>query len=257
MAKLLCSDYDGTLRVNQEVSKFDLEAINNFRSLGNKFGIVTGRSIGMIEYEVKHFHIPIDFLICNNGGIAVSANGEVLLRHDIDFEVSQAFISYIMKYPSIMLGCSDGDRFALIQEGEIKETPANFNTILGTSYTDINKILCIKKINSFFLKDSTLSRTMELYKELSVRYKDILAFHFNNGTIDVSAPGASKKNAIKELSQRYDIEGIYAIGDGYNDLEMIKEFGGFTVVNAPSEVKQHALNIFDNVCECVKLLMSI
>lgn len=143
MQKLLCSDYDGTLRINQLIAKFDLEAIN-------KFGIVTG-----------------------------------------------------------------------------------------------------------FLKDSTLSKTIELYDELSLRYKNKLAFHFNNGTIDVSALSVSKKNAIKQLSLMHDIADVYAIGDGYNDLEMIREFAGFTVANAPNGVKQHALKIFSSVCECINFIIPL
>lgn len=255
MVKLFNADYDGTLRVNQKIAQSDLDAIRRFMDIGNRFNIVTGRSIGMIEYEIKHFNIPLDFLIANNGGIAITKNKDILFRHDIDFEVARTFIGDITSSPFVMLGCSDGDKFATIQEGEIKETPSNFNVILGSKDTGINKILANQQINSFFLRDSTLEKTISLYSDISIRYHGKLDFHFNNGTIDVSSFGVSKKNAIEELSLICGISEIYVIGDGFNDIDMIKAYNGFTVVNAADEVKQHATKIFGSVRECIEDLI--
>ena len=42
---VFASDYDGTLYKNREITQYDLDAIEAFRSKGNLFGIVTGRTI--------------------------------------------------------------------------------------------------------------------------------------------------------------------------------------------------------------------
>ena len=61
--QLLASDYDGTLKQYSDkekeltVEKRDKEAIDEFRERGNLFGIVTGRSKGMIDLELKKYGI--------------------------------------------------------------------------------------------------------------------------------------------------------------------------------------------------------
>lgn len=50
--KLLASDWDGTLRRNLKVDACDLDAIKLFREQQHRFGIVTGRSVGMLKNEL-------------------------------------------------------------------------------------------------------------------------------------------------------------------------------------------------------------
>lgn len=47
--KILASDYDGTLRVNEKVESYDLDMIHKHRAAGNLFGLVTGRSMESIN----------------------------------------------------------------------------------------------------------------------------------------------------------------------------------------------------------------
>lgn len=45
---ILGADWDNTIKINHDVRKEDIEAINNFRK-HNKFGVVTGRTLSMIK----------------------------------------------------------------------------------------------------------------------------------------------------------------------------------------------------------------
>ena len=52
--KIAFSDYDGTLSVSDTgVTAETIEAIHAWRSSGNKFGIVTGRSYDLIAMETN------------------------------------------------------------------------------------------------------------------------------------------------------------------------------------------------------------
>lgn len=49
---ILTSDYDGTLVQNKKITEETILAINKFRSMGNLFGIVTGRDF--VEYSGRN-----------------------------------------------------------------------------------------------------------------------------------------------------------------------------------------------------------
>jgi hydroxymethylpyrimidine pyrophosphatase-like HAD family hydrolase len=51
--KILAMDYDGTLKIDGEVSAKDLAAIERWKKAGNVFVIDTGRSLESIQMEAK------------------------------------------------------------------------------------------------------------------------------------------------------------------------------------------------------------
>ena len=95
---------------------------------------------------------------------------------------------------------------------------------------------------------------MELKEWLEVKYKDIVSFHYNNGTLDINEKSVSKKQAIYELGEYYNTDELYVIGDGYNDLEMIQEFHGFAVDNAVEVVKEEARAVVASVAACIEII---
>ena len=44
MMKLIASDFDGTILIDESINKNDIKAIRDFQNVGNLFGLVTGRS---------------------------------------------------------------------------------------------------------------------------------------------------------------------------------------------------------------------
>lgn len=246
--KILASDWDGTLRRNLDVDIRDITAINHFRSLHHVFGIVTGRSIGMLKNELAFYHVPYDFMIGTNGGVIANEKLEVIWRHDIEFDAAIDLIKYLKAKPTVMFGISDGDEFGNINsphdEGE--------STLIDIHPIDPQLIINSKQINSFYLRDETTEKTHELYDDLSERFKDYMKFHYNTGTIDVSAAGVSKKTGILKLMELYNSKEIYVIGDGHNDIEMIEAFQGFSVEGAPDDVKEKAVHCYQGLYDCIE-----
>ena len=77
--------------------------------------------------------------------------------------------------------------------------------------------------------------------------------NYNKGAINVLSVQVSKETGVKVLSKRLNCE-VYTIGDGYNDLPRIAAFQGFSVSNAPEEVKQKAVKVFDCIQDCIDYL---
>ena len=76
--KVAASDFDGTLFINQQISAENLSAIRNWRALGNKFGIVTGRAYIMLTPHLEEYNLEIDFAICENGAIIHDGDGKII-----------------------------------------------------------------------------------------------------------------------------------------------------------------------------------
>ena len=91
--KLLVSDYDGTIEIEElfkdpYIPKGTISNIHDFRSAGNKFMIATARPYDSIMSEIKEYHIPYDFVSTLNGCIIHGNNGNIINSMDMpDFEV--------------------------------------------------------------------------------------------------------------------------------------------------------------------------
>ena len=91
--KILASDYDGTLRVNEKVESYDLDMIHKHRAAGNLFGLVTGRSMESIKAEIKGNGIEVDFVIANNGGVIYDKQFQKLRCIYMDTQAAQEIIA--------------------------------------------------------------------------------------------------------------------------------------------------------------------
>ena len=68
--KLICSDLDKTLLVNNLIPQFNLDAIQKARKLGVKFVISTGRDIEIITHLLKQLNTDNsddEYTICCSG----------------------------------------------------------------------------------------------------------------------------------------------------------------------------------------------
>lgn len=249
---ILASDFDGTLRQNNEVLDSDLVAIKTFRANGHKFGIVTGRSVAMIKLEIDLNKIPFDFLVCNNGGLICDNQYNVIKRWDIAYDLALELVEYVSNVKDCMIGCSDGFVFGNIQDGEVT-LDEGLDQLMEIS-KDGNKILNNQIINSFYITLKNNDDAKVLYDELTKDFDGRLAFHYNNGTIDVSNYLVNKKTGVDKIKELFDGK-IYVVGDGHNDIPMIEAYSGFTTYNADNDVKKAAVKIFDKVADVIRYIV--
>lgn len=102
----------------------------------------------------------------------------------------------------------------------------------------------VEKMNLIFITRRGLNKAMALLKE----YPDFCCAVFNPHYIEITAPGASKGEALKALSEHLGLEReqVMAMGDSDNDVPMLK-YAGYPVAmgNASSHVKAIAAEITD------------
>jgi len=240
MYKLIAVDIDGTLLNPQGIiTKKTKEAIKYAIDKGIYFVLSTGRPIqGIYDiYEQLGLSSP-----------AISYNGAIVLQH---------------KNGPILYECSllPNDTKAIIEKGDSLDTTVAiwYNSQLFTNklnekayeYSTISNIK--PKIYSnkqeIFEKGATKIlyyddvKIIEQYQEkLKDTFSSDVVFHTSKPYfLEFVNSKVSKANAMKKLGTFLNIEKeqMISIGDGFNDLAMIKYAGlGIAMGNAPQGVKE-------------------
>lgn len=246
--KAIFSDIDGTLLTSKhEVSKETKECLKKLKERKTPFILVSARmpkSINKIRKEIE-IDSPI---ICYSGGLIVDNNKYIF---DIGIDISKAveIKKYINKnWNDISISCYSYDNWIVdkienkwvneeMNITQIKPIEGNIINICGNK-EGIHKILCIGN------KDDI----EEIRKKLIKEYKDLSIYKSKDNYLEIMSKQVSKSKAIEFLCNEMDIniKDIIAIGDNFNDADMIKTAGkGIAMGNAPDDVKVISNEITD------------
>ncbi len=225
--KLLACDLDGTLaNLDGQISDESLAAINRARDAGILVVVATGRMPHLIERFLDRLDITTEPVIGGQGAMITYRDGTVIRRLTIDPELIRqgaaigrkhgAAIAYFTDHELIM------DRPALSPEQDtawmgtsLRYDPDPMSQLEG----DLIKIIC-------FHPDSKAVPAMLADLQASLGDQaDITRSH--RWFAEVCAKGADKGSALAWLCQHLDIDkdAVLAIGDGGNDVSMLRWAG--------------------------------
>ncbi|MGF6952129.1 Cof subfamily protein (haloacid dehalogenase superfamily) [Neobacillus sp. B4I6] len=261
--KMVCLDIDGTLlNSRHEISDKTKQVIQNVANQKYIPVILVSARMpkGMLSLQ-KELNI-VQPIICYSGAL-IWNHGDLQLN--ITIPVSDVKKVYtIVKNLSIHISLYKDDEWYIEemdewakQESEITSiTPAisdfsNLFTIWEQESTGPNKILCMAESHKIHQLDVKINDYLSSYLNIypsKPTYLEIMPKH------------TTKTSAIEFLCKEFDIlkNEIIAIGDNYNDMNMIEFAGlGIAMGNAPEQVKQIANDITlsndeDGVAEALK-----
>lgn len=240
--KIVFSDYDGTIYIEEKDMDKNIKSIEKYRELGGKFVIVTGRSKTSIDNVIEEYKIKYDYLILNNGSIIFDNKGNKIYEQFIKPEISSKIIKYLKNKSNIEILYYD-------ENDKVK-----YNN---------QELLKIR------IKSQDQEMIKEIEKEINYLYKDEVIAHasfptnyyenVNYDNTDIVSIKAGKEIAINELLTILDIkkEEVVTVGDGRNDIEMIKKYNGYSMETAEEEVKQVASKIFKNISEVLEYIEKV
>ncbi len=228
-------DMDGTLlKASNYVSRRNKEAINRLTNQGVKVFLATGR-----QYEVTApYHKEIGLrtpMICLNGAAIHDAeSGRILQKKNVRFNEKQFHHLTAESSCNVIIHAENG-LYCKEKNEEIeywtkvgKIPPRYIGDLRQANYQDVLKITV--------LTGAPGSELSSLFK------KEAEVIDWNNG-FEMVAPNVSKWSAIKSLLTEFRISPneVAAIGDGPNDLEMLRHAGtGVAMGNAGEHVKAAA-----------------
>ena len=129
----------------------------------------------------------------------------------------------------------------------------------------INRFCCSKLESrvDFSHKDLTKINVKYGSKELAKSINDeingkysqyVNSYWISESSLEIISSKTNKSKAIKLLLEKLNIStnNIYTIGDGYSDIQMVKDFNGFAMKDAVSELKEVANKEYESVSDLIK-----
>lgn len=220
------TDLDGTLLNDEkEIGNYTKEVIKKYK---NDINIIptSARSFNRIKPYLEELGLldNFNYTICFNGALIVNNQGVELFSSHISKSTMQELTNLIDKYNIEWMIYTKNELFK------------------RSKIEDINKF--IRDNDTFkLIGTSTEEKIDEIRKELSVMNDKLEITTSMSGRLVIVNKGSTKATAVEKIMARLNIgrENIIAIGDGENDIEMIKNAGyGVAMLNAPEAVKKTA-----------------
>lgn len=257
--KLFASDYDGTLyfgKRNLEIYKKNINSIKEFQK-ENIFAIVTGRDHKVIQNHMKESKMSPNYIACFNGGLIFDKEYNVLFEDKLNIEFKKLFDLLSQSKAQQFVALGENQQYHQFCRITLKTLSFYLFTIRKNRGT--RKNVCLKNINpNDVYMCSVVCLNEKDAEEIANEIKKLkldCSIYFNNRFIDIVGKNTSKKHAVEIIAQDSQINDIYVIGDSYNDLNMINEFGGFTVKSANDDIKRCAKKVYDSVSDAIKDVM--
>lgn len=240
--KLIAVDLDDTLLSRDfQLTGRVKEAVAAVRAAGVQFTISTGRMYRSAAPFARELGIDIPLITYQGALVKNSLSGEVLLNRPLPLVYAREIIARIHQLGYHLNGYLDDRLFVE------RDTPEGrrYAAIAGVKAEVVGDLL------KFLDRDPTKVLTISeeplldrLSAELTPLYEGKVHIvkskpHF----LEFSHPQANKGDALAYLAKYFGVkrEEIMAVGDSYNDLEMLEYAGlGVVVANAREDVKKKA-----------------
>lgn len=239
---IIISDLDGTaIPMSGKISEKNINAVKYFTKLGGTFTIATGRTPRSARAYYREFCIE-GAMIGGNGSMIYDTKTNVYLHGEyLDDSYKQVLRKVYQNFPKTgmsIIGVNEKEFIAnkcktisdYLDYENIKFDYVDMDTLPDKAH----KVLFLLETP----EDKILPDFMDSLNDLN------FTFVHSGGTYFEMLPrGISKGHQLQRLLDTYGkkIENTIAIGDFYNDVEMIKLARlGVAVGNAPDDVKGHA-----------------
>lgn len=236
--KLIAVDMDGTLLNDEnEVTPAVREAIKKARNKGVYFTVSTGRPIEGIENYLDILDGDIPVISCNGAIIVTAQTRRLMQKSEISHSAALEILERGKKEGAVVAAWS-GDKL--------------YSSEPTSVYSEFYKLLSnINTLDISLLPDDEVTklvwiippeRVMELQKSY-VPPKGVQSKSSGEYFLEFFSSDIGKDKALGLLAERLgiDVSETIAVGDNYNDLEMLRFAGlGVAMGNAPDEVKEAA-----------------
>ena len=259
--RLVAMDLDDTLlRDDWTIAPRVIKAIQKAQTQGVKMTIATGRMPISTRPYAEQLGVDVPVITYHGAMIQQVLSGEILFRRVIPSALATEIVRDVAGrgiYAQIYLKdrvvtpqLNDWSReYERISSVRIEQ--ADLSILLSQEPEGVEKILLMAKESDL---DQFAPRLRELYGEKVHLTKSKPCF------LEMTDCQVNKGVALAALAERFGIarEDVMAIGDSFNDLEMIKYAGiGVAMGNARSEIKEQAdlvtaSNEEDGVAEAIE-----
>lgn len=246
--KLVVLDIDGTMLSSQaELSPRVRKSIEAVKARGVKITLATGRRVCRSLPWARALNLTLP-IVNHNGAIVVdSQTAKIHFQRGIFLPIANELISELTKLhiPYLVYSGEDHGDMGMILS-QFQNEKHSFLTYIDNELKLTDKI----SITSDPVKIAVLAKQkiiQPILKDWQKRYgKDTNMVVYQSEQyigVDFTAAGCSKASGVKYILDMLQLnyDQVLAIGDDYNDIELIKAAGlGVAVANAPEAVRKQA-----------------
>jgi hypothetical protein len=242
--RLVATDLDGTLLNSQRrISAATRAALAAAAARGVQLVAVTGRRVHSARLLVEQIPCPLT-LIASNGAVVISPSGDVIhqdfLPRHVALEVLQTARTH--RPYAVLIFYSPDDGQVVMQENAAPEGPSGWylqhSPRAVKMVADLERALATDPVQVMFGGPPARIEPVEVILRNSpagakVHLTWTKYFTRNISLLDVMNHTCSKGRALQLWAARCGIAAseIMAVGDNYNDLEML-QFAGLAVLMA-------------------------
>lgn len=227
--KIIISDIDSSMNLNRDKELIDL--INKFTNKGNLFLIATDKAINYVADMLALSSVNIEYYICNDGAVIFDKYFNVLYRKDIREDLVRPIVNTLKDDENIIETLID------TSHGFLTDTKESANGILARPYDLVKASITL---NNIILK-----------------YPNINGY-LNDNWINIIDSDVSKYNSIEYLinTYNYNKEDIYVLGKDLNDLDMIKNYKGYTTYNCFEDLDSYSIGKVKDIKELLTIILN-
>ncbi|MGG4493115.1 Cof-type HAD-IIB family hydrolase [Brevibacillus reuszeri] len=260
--KLLALDVDGTILMsNHTLSKVTLQAITELTTRGIYVTLATGRAYPSAKTMAKQFQIRVPLISHDGAYVADPLTDEVLFVKRIPTEVVTRITEILVEYGLDVMLLHESyavtnrswkwrDLFPLLNPSTLRQLWKNLYPLKIMASCRVaeyvrEKNVSVPKIFVMGEPERLAAARRELAK---AKFKEIRVTASGDRNLEILPEGISKATGLAVLGEKLDIipEQMVAVGDNYNDVEMIQFAGmGVAMGNAPDAVKKLARQVTD------------
>ena len=242
-------DVDGTLmHWGGEISPAVARAVEQARMCRNHVILATGRSIIATVPVAEALGIRRGWAVCSNGSVTIRLNPAAVGGYEIEEKVTfnpRAALELIRdEMPEARYAVEDlGVGYRVSEEFPIGELAGRQRVVTFGE-------LCKTEATRVVIRapGQHVSRFDDLVGRIGLNEVTYVVGY--SAWLDLTPPGVSKASALESLRRKLGVypDHTVAIGDGYNDIEMLRWAGHSTAMgNAPDDVKAVADAVTDSV----------
>jgi Cof subfamily protein (haloacid dehalogenase superfamily) len=252
MYKAVFLDMDGTLlRSDHSVSDETIQTIQTLNARGVSVILVSARPINAVLPTFRRIGLPAKDPIISLNGSYIVENNEPIFQAMIDLETTARVTEEVRPFKATIAYYLQREWFSEVKdawtdhEQKIMDVPVEVGPInslvkdWGSRKIGPNKMMVMSEPDNIAL----------IQRHLRSIYNGRLNVYPSKATyLEVMDTRGSKSNAVKFVSERLGITPaeIIAMGDNYNDIEMIRFAGvGVAMGNAPDDIKAVADYVTD------------
>jgi len=235
-------DLDDTLLSDDlTISDSNIKAIDRARKLGLKVTIATGRMWRSTLPFVRELDIDIPVITCQGALITDPYTSESISENPVPLPLAFQIIEESRRH-GVHIQVYVGDNYYFDEYNDFSDLYHRLTGVEGIAVQSVEKFLNHEPLKILIMDSpENIALLTGIFVEKFNDKADITISKSNY--LEFTKKNISKGYSLEFLAKKFGIprEAVIAVGDGFNDISMIKYAGlGVAMENAPDEVKKHA-----------------